>query len=62
MEIERIAVEELREIGVRFTGSEGRANDWALVLADSRVDVRVATMSWLDSLLRCAGTDDDAAQ
>ena len=41
MELERISVEELREIGVRFTGSEGRANDWALVLASVGIGHRL---------------------
>jgi len=31
--IEKVRVDELRELGVRFTGSEVRGNDWALVLA-----------------------------
>lgn len=41
MELERVPVEELREIGVRFTGSEGRANDWALVLASVGIGHRL---------------------
>lgn len=41
MELERVPVEELREIGVRFTGSEGRANDWALVLASVDIGHRL---------------------
>lgn len=39
--MERVPVEELREIGVRFTGSETRANDWALVLASAGIGHRL---------------------
>jgi membrane associated rhomboid family serine protease len=41
MNPERFPVEELREVGVRFTGSEPRANDWALVLASAGIGHRL---------------------
>ena len=60
---DRAAARRLRGIRLcaRLNIALRERSDWALLLADLRVDVRLAMLSWLDSLLRCACTEDESS-